>query len=154
MLFASGGGLPDASDFGGRSFPAAIVMNIGLIVVISLAFPLLWLSACTDRRSYYQAIKLREVITEILQSIAEWENGQLGVTKILAFKAYRSNLESKLQLIRGYVLIRFLIRIPRKKNIYAVCAILPQFYECVWSCPPGFRKQAESIAREIKHLLQ
>jgi hypothetical protein len=78
-------------------------MNIGLIVVVSLPFPLLWLSVCTDRRSYDQAIKLREVITEILQSIAEWENGQLGVAKILAFKAYRSNLESKLRLIRGYV---------------------------------------------------
>jgi hypothetical protein len=129
-------------------------MNIGLIVVVSLAFPLLWLSVCTDRRSYDQAIKLREVITGILQSIAEWENGQLGVAKILAFKAYRSNLESKLRLIRGYVLIRYLTRIPSKKNIYAVCAILPDFYECVWSCPPGFRQQAEALAREIKHLLK
>jgi hypothetical protein len=129
-------------------------MNIGLIIVVSLAIPLLWVSVCTDRRSYDQAIKLREVVTEILQSIAEWENGKLGVTKILAFKAYRSHLESKLQLIRGYVLIRFLTRIPPKKNIYAVCAILPEFYECVWSCPPGFRQQAESLAREIKHLLK
>ena len=129
-------------------------MNVGLIVVVSLAFPLMWLSACTDRRSYHQAIKLREIIAEILQSIAEWEKGELGVTKILAFKAYRSNLESKLQLIRGYVLIRFLTRIPPKKNIYAVCAILPEFYECVWSCPPGFRQQAESFAREIKRLLR
>ena len=65
-------------------------MNIGIFVVVSLAFPLLWLSVCTDRRSYDQAIKLREAITEILQSIAEWENDKLGVTKILAFKAYRS----------------------------------------------------------------
>jgi hypothetical protein len=129
-------------------------MNIGLIVVVSLAFPLLWLSACTDRRSYDQAIKLREVITEILQSIAEWEDGQLGVAKILTFKAYRSNLESKLRLIRGYLLIQYLIRIPGKKNIYAVCAILPEFYECVWSCPPGFRQKAEVLAREIKHLLK
>ena len=129
-------------------------MNIGLIVVVFLAFPLLWLSACTDRPSYDQAIKLREIIAEILQSIAEWENGELGVTKILAFKAHRSNLESKLQLIRGYALIRFLTRIPPKKNIYAVCAILPEFYECVWSRPPGFRQQAESLAREIKHLLK
>jgi hypothetical protein len=129
-------------------------MNIGLIVVVSLAFPLLWLSVCTDRRSYDQAIKLKEVITEILQSIAEWENGELGVTKILAFNAYRSNLESKLQLIRGYVLIRFLARIPRKKNICAVCTILPEFYHCVWSCGPGFRQQAEALAREIKLLLK
>ena len=129
-------------------------MNIGLIVVVSLAFPLLWVSVWTDRRSYDQAIKLREVIAEILQSIAEWENGQLGVTKILAFKGYSSNLESKLRLIRGYALIRFLTRIPSKKNIYAVCAILPEFYECVWSCPPDFRQQAEALAREIKHLLK
>ena len=83
-------------------------MNIGLFVVVSLAFPLLWLSVCTDRRSYDQAIKLREAITEILQSIEEWENDKLGVTQILAFKAYRSKLESKLRLIRGYGLIRFL----------------------------------------------
>ena len=129
-------------------------MNIGLVVVVSLAFPLLWVSLWTDRRSYDQAIKLREVITEILQSIAEWENGNLGVTKILAFKAYRASLESKLQLIRGYVLIRFLTGIPRKKSIYAACAILPEFYECVWSCPTGFRQQAEALAREIKHLLK
>jgi hypothetical protein len=129
-------------------------MNIGLVVVVSLGFPLLWLSICTDRRSYDQAIKLREAITEILQSITEWENGKLGVAKILAFKAYRSNLESKLLLIRGYVLIRFLTGIPRKKNLYAACAILPQFYECVWSSPPGFRPQAEALAREIKHLLK
>jgi hypothetical protein len=129
-------------------------MNIGLIAVVSLAFPLLWLSVCTDRRSYDEAIKLREVIAEIRQSIEEWENGKLGVTKILAFKAYRSNLESKLLLIRGYVLIRFLTGIPGKKNMYAVCAILPEFYECVWSCPPGFRQQAEALAREIKHLLK
>jgi hypothetical protein len=39
-------------------------MNIGLIVVVSLSFPLLWLSVCTDRRSYDEAIKLREAITE------------------------------------------------------------------------------------------
>jgi hypothetical protein len=129
-------------------------MNIGLVVVLSLAYPLLWVAVCTDRRSYDQAIKLREVVTEILQCIAEWENGKLGVTKILAFKAYSASLESKLQLIRGYMLIRFLIGIPRKKNIYAVCAILPEFYECVWSCPPGFRQQAEALAREIKHLLK
>ena len=97
-------------------------MNIGFIVVLSLAFPLLWVAVCTDRRSYDQAIKLREVITEILQSIAEWENGKLGVTKILAFKAYRASLESKLPLIRGYLLIRFLSGIPRKKSIY-ICSL-------------------------------
>ena len=129
-------------------------MNIGLIVVVSLAFPLLWLSACTDRRSYYQAIKLKDAILEILQSIAEWENGRLSVAKMLAFKSYRSNLESKLQMIRGYVLIRFLTGIPRKKNIYEVCALLQEFYECVWFCPPGFRQQAEALARQIKHLLK
>ena len=124
-------------------------MNIGLIVVVSLAFPLLWLSVCTDRRSYDQAIKLREVITEILQSIAEWESDKLGVTKILAFKAYRSNLESKLRLIRGYGLIRFLTRIPSKKNIYAACAILPEFYECVWSCPPAFASKQKPLPARL-----
>ena len=129
-------------------------MNIGLVVVVFLAFPFLWVSLWMDRRSYDQAIKLREVITEILESIAEWENGKLGVTKILAFKAYRASLESRLRLIRGYALIRLLVGIPRKKKIYAVCALLPEFYECVWSSPPGFRQQAEALAREIKHLLK
>jgi hypothetical protein len=70
------------------------------------------------------------------------------------YEAYRSNLESKLRLIRGYVLIRYLIRIPSKKNIFAVWAILPEFYECVWSCPPGFSQPAEALAREIKRLLK
>jgi hypothetical protein len=129
-------------------------MNVPLIVVVSLAFPLLWLSAFTDRRSYDHAIKLREMITEILQSIAEWENGKLGVTKILAFKGYGPNLENKLKLIRGYLLIRFLAKLPRKSNIHAACVIFPEFYECVWSCPPGFRQQADFLARRIKRLLK
>jgi hypothetical protein len=129
-------------------------MNVPLIVVVTLAFPLLWLSAFTDRRSYDHAIKLREMITEILQSIAEWENGKLGVTKILAFKGYGPNLENKLKLIRGYLLIRFLAKLPRKSNIHAACVIFPEFYECVWSCPPGFRQQADILARRIKRLLK
>jgi hypothetical protein len=129
-------------------------MNVPLIVIVSLAFPLLWLSAFTDRRSFDHAIKLRELITEILQSIAEWENGRLGVTKILAFKGYGPNLENKLKLIRGYVLIRFVAKLPRKRNIHAVCMILPEFYECVWSRPTGFRQQADILAHKIKHLLK
>jgi len=129
-------------------------MNVPLIVVVSLAFPLLWLSALTDRRSFDHAIKLREIITEILQSIAEWENGNLGVTKTLAFKGYGPNLENKLKLIRGYLLIRFLAKLPRKSNIHAACMILPEFYECVWSCPAGFREQADILARRIKRLLK
>ena len=129
-------------------------MNVPLIVILSLAFPLLWLSAFTDRRSFDHAIKLRELITEILQSIAEWENGKLSVIKILAFKGYGPNLENKLKLIRGYLLIRFVAKLPRRRNIHAACLILPQFYECVWSCPAGFRQQADILAREIKRLLK
>jgi hypothetical protein len=129
-------------------------MNVPLIVIVSLAFPLLWLSAFTDRRSFDHAIKLREMITEILQSIAEWENGKLSVIKILAFKGYSPNLENKLKLIRGYVLIRFLAKLPRKRNIQAACMILPEFYECVWSSPAGFRQQADILADKIKSLLK
>jgi len=129
-------------------------MNVPLIIVVSLAFPLLWLSAFTDRRSFDHAVKLREIIAEILQSIAEWENGKLSVIKILAFKGYGPNLQNKLKLIRGYLLIRFLARLPRKRNIYAACMILPEFYECVWSCPAGFRQQADILAGELKRLLK
>ena len=129
-------------------------MNVPLIVIVSLAFPLLWLSAFTDRRSFDHAIKLREMITEILQSIGEWEDGKLGVIKILAFKGYGPNLENKLKLIRGYLLIRFLAKLPRKRNIQAACMILPEFYECVWSSPAGFRQQADILAGKIKSLLK
>ena len=128
-------------------------MNIVLVVVASLAVPLLWLTAFTDRQSFNEAIKLREMITEILVSVAEWENGKSTVFKILALKSYPQNLVNRLRLIRGYIIIRLVVKLPRKRNVRAASAVLQQFYECVWDSAPGFRPQAELMALEIKRLL-
>ena len=128
-------------------------MNTGLIVVFALAFPLLWMAAFTDRRSYHEAVKLKESITEILFSIAEWQNDKLTVFKILTLKAYPPSLMNRLKLIRGYAIIRFVIRLPRKRRVQAASTLLQQFCECIWVSAPGFRAQADVMAREIKRLL-
>ena len=128
-------------------------MNIVLVVVASLAVPLLWLTAFTDRQSFNEAIKLREMIAEILLSVAEWENGKSTVFKILALKSYPQNLVNRLRLIRGYMIIRLVVKLPSKRNVQAASAALQLFYECVWGSAPGFRPQAEVMAREIKRLL-
>jgi hypothetical protein len=129
-------------------------MNVPLIVIVSLAFPILWICAFTDRQSYEHAIKLREMIAEILHSIAEWEDGKLGLIKIQAFKTYRLYLENKLGMIHGYFLIRLVTKLPGKKNIYAACARLTEFYDCIWFSRPGSRERAELLANEIKKLLK
>jgi hypothetical protein len=128
-------------------------MNIVFIVVVSLAIPLLWITTLTDRQSFNQAIKIREMITEILVSLAEWENGESTVFKLLTLKSYPENLVNRLRLIRGYTFVRLAVRLPRKRNVQTASAILKQFYECVWGNAPGFRPQAEVMAREIKRLL-
>jgi hypothetical protein len=129
-------------------------MNIPLIVIVLLAFPLLWISAFTDRQSFEHAVKLREIVAEILQSIAEWENGRLGLIETQAFKTYTLYLENKLGLIRGYFLIRFVAKLPQKKNVRAACALLPEFYDCIWFRAPDSRRRAEILAGEIKKLLK
>jgi hypothetical protein len=128
-------------------------MNTGLVVVFLLAFPLLWLATFTDRQSYNEAVKLKESITEILFSIAEWQNDKLTVFKILTLKDYPPNLMNRLKLIRGYAIIRFVIRLPRKTRVQAASTLLEQFCECIWVSAPGFRAQADVIAGEIKRLL-
>jgi hypothetical protein len=128
-------------------------MNTGLIVVFALAVPLLWMAAFTDQQSYREAVKLKESITEILLSIAEWQNDKLTVFKILTLKAYPANLINRLKLIRGYAIIRFVIRLPRKRRVEAASTLLQQFCECIWVSAPGFRAQADVMAREIKRLL-
>ena len=128
-------------------------MNIALVVVVSLAIPLLWIAAFTDRQSFNEAIKLREMITEILLSLAEWENGKSTVFKILTLKSYPENLVNHLRLIRGYMIVRLVVKLPRKRSVQAASEVLQQFYECVWGSAPGFRPQAELMAREIKRLL-
>jgi hypothetical protein len=128
-------------------------MNPALIVVVSLAIPLLWIAAFTDRQSFNEAIKLREMIAEILLSLAEWENGKSTVFKILTLKSYPENLVNRLRLIRGYMIVRLVVKLPRKRNVQAASDVLQQFCEGVWSSVPGFRPQAELMAREIKRLL-
>ena len=128
-------------------------MNTGLIIVVSLAFPLLWLAAFADRQSYNEAVKLKESITEILLAIAEWQNNKLTVFKILTLKAYPPNLINRLKLIRGYAIIRFVIRLPRKRRVEAASTLLQEFCECIWVSAPGFRTHADVMAREIKRLL-
>jgi hypothetical protein len=128
-------------------------MNTGLVVVFALAVPLLWMAAFTDQQSYREAVKLKESITEILLSIAEWQNDKLTVFKILTLKAYPANLINRLKLIRGYAIIRFVIRLPRKRRIEAASRLLQQFCECIWVSAPGFRAQADVMAQEIKRLL-
>jgi len=129
-------------------------MNVPLIVIVSLAFPVLWISALTDKQSYEHAVKLKQIIAEILQSIGEWEDGKLGVIKTQAFKTYTPYLENKLGLIRGYLLIRFPVKLPQKKNVRAACAMLPEFYNCIWYGAPESRQRAELLAGEIKKLLK
>ena len=128
-------------------------MNTGLIVVFALAVPFLWMAAFTDRRSYSEAVKLKEIIAEILLSIAEWQNDRLTVFKILTLKAYPANLINRMKLIRGYAIIRFVVRLPRKKRVEAASTLLQQFCESIWVSAPGFRAQADGMAREIKRLL-
>jgi len=60
-------------------------MNVPLIVIIFFVFPLLWIAAFPDKRSFDLAVKLTEVIAEILQSLAEWESSKLSVIKMQAF---------------------------------------------------------------------
>jgi len=129
-------------------------MNVPLIVIVSLAFPVLWISAVTDKQSYEHAVKLKEIIAEILQAIVEWEEGKLGVIKMQAFKTYAPYLENKLGLIRGYLLIRFLAKLPQKKNVRAACAMLPEFYDCIWHGAPESHRRAALLAGEIEKLLK
>ena len=129
-------------------------MNLPLIVIVSFAFPLLWIATVSDKQSFDMAGKLREIIAEILQSLGEWESSKLSVIKMLAFNAYAPDLENKLGLIRGYFIIRFVAGLPRKKNIRAACAILPVFYKCIWYDPPELRHRAQVLAIELKRLLQ
>ena len=128
-------------------------MNVSLIVIVFLALPLLWVATFADKRSFDLAIQLREIIAEILQSLTEWESSKLSVIKMQAFSAYASNLENKLALIRGYLIIRFAAGLPPKKNIRAACAILPEFYKCIWYDPPASRHRAQFLAIELKRLL-
>jgi hypothetical protein len=129
-------------------------MNVPFIVIVFLAVPVLWICALTDKQSYEHAVKLKEIIAEILQSIAEWEDGKLGVIKSQAFKTYAHYVENKLRLIRGYILIRFLTKLPRKKNVRAACTKLPEFYDCIWYEAPESHQRAELLAGEIKNLLK
>jgi hypothetical protein len=129
-------------------------MHVPLLVLIFVAFPFLWIATFSDRRSYDLAVKLREIIAEILQSLTEWENRKLSVIKTLAFNGYAANLQNKLGLIRGYLVIRLVAKLPRKKNILAACAILPEFYECIWCDPTESRDRAEDLAIELKRLLK
>jgi len=129
-------------------------MNVSLVVIVFLAFPFLWIATFADKRSFDLAVKLREVIEEILQSLTEWESSKLTVIKMQAFNAYAPNLENKLGLIRGYLIIRFVAGLPRKKNIRAACAILPEFYKCIWYDPPELRHRAQVLAIELKRLLK
>jgi hypothetical protein len=129
-------------------------MNIPLIAIAFLAFPLLWITTFADKQSFDLAVKLREIIAEILQSLEEWESSKLSVIKMKAFNAYAPNLENKLGLIRGYLIIRFAAGLPRKKNIRAACAILPDFYKCIWYDPPELRHRAQILAIELKRLLK
>jgi hypothetical protein len=128
-------------------------MNVPLIVIVSLAVPLFWIATFADKRSFDLAVKLREIIAEILQSLTEWESGKLSVIKMQAFNAYAPNLENKLGQIRGYLILRFAAGLPRKKNIRAACAILPEFYNCIWYDPPALRHRARILAIELKRLL-
>jgi len=93
------------------------------------------------------------MITEILLSLAEWENGKSTVFKILTLKSYPENLVNRLRLIRGYMIVRLVVKLPRKRSVQAASDVLQQFYECVWGNAAGFRPQAEVMAREIKRLL-
>ena len=93
------------------------------------------------------------MITEILLSLAEWENGKSTVFRILTLRSYPENLVNHLRLIRGYMIVRLVIKLPRKRSVQAASEVLQQFYECVWGSAPGFRPQAELMAREIKRLL-
>lgn len=129
-------------------------MPVSLLVIICVAFPFLWIATFADKRSFDLAAKLRETIAEILQSLAEWENRKLSVIKMMAFNGYAPNLQNKLGLIRGYLIIRFVAKLPRKSNILAACAILPEFYKCIWYDPPELRHRAEGLAIELKRLLK
>jgi hypothetical protein len=129
-------------------------MNVPLIVIVLLAAPVLVISSLSDKQSYEHAVKLKEIIAEILRSIAEWENGKLGVIERQAFKTYAPYLENKLGLIRGYFLIRFLVKLPQRKKLRAACAMLPKFYDYIWYGVPESRQRAEQLAGEIKKLLK
>jgi hypothetical protein len=120
------------------------VVSTALLVVVSLAIPLLWITAFTDRSSFNEAIKLREIITEILLSLAEWENGKSTVFKILTLKSYPQNLVNSLRLVRGYMIVRLVVKLPRKRNVQTASAVLQQFYECVWTGAPGFHPKPNS----------
>jgi hypothetical protein len=129
-------------------------MYVPLLVIVCVAFPFILIATFADKRSFDLAVKLRETITEILQSLAEWENRKLSVMKTLAFNGYAANLQNKLGLIRGYLIMRLVAKLPRKKNILAACAILPEFYKCIWCNPAESRHRAEDLAIELKRLLK
>ena len=129
-------------------------MSIPLIVIFSLAFPLIWTFAFIDRQSLHQAAKLKESIGEILIFIGEWENDRLNLNRILLLKSYPPNLSNRLRLIRGYTIVRFTMGLPRKSNLQTAINRIQQFYECIWESTPGFRVQADALAQEIKTLLK
>ena len=77
-----------------------------------------------------------------------------GGNKNAGIQNLRSQPAKQIRQIRGYVLLRFVTRLPGKRNIHAACAILPQFYDCIWFGAPDSRNRAELLAGQIKKLLK
>jgi hypothetical protein len=105
-----------------------------------------------------QANELKELIVKIRRAISEAQNHPLSPLLGSGFHGapiggnsdffnYASDLKSKLELIRGYDLIRHLrlVRLPPKKNVCEAAKLLSQL---VFGNP-----QAPSIAKKMMKLL-
>jgi hypothetical protein len=98
-----------------------------------------------------EANKLKELIVEIRRSISALKNLAPKVSS-----GYASNLNSKLELIRSYDLIRRLrlVRLPSKKNVCEAAKLLPKLAGGAQSFSnPYLRDEAHSTAKKILDLL-
>jgi len=105
-----------------------------------------------------KANELKELIVEIRRSISDLKNPPSTNPQVKAFTLsnYASGLKSKLELIRGYGLIRYLhlVPLPPKRNIYKAAELLPQLAGGAQAFGnPLLREEASLNAKKILDLL-
>jgi hypothetical protein len=97
-----------------------------------------------------KANELKELIVEIRRSISDFENHRLKASLPKYLFNSASDLKTKLELIQWYGLIRYLARLPPKKNINKAAALLPQLADEVRAYPIA---KGKDLAKKIKRPL-
>ena len=101
--------------------------------------------------SFDQATKLKELIIEIRRFVSAYSPGWWTKSEGQDPRTYSSSLKTKLELIRCYALIRRLVPLPPKQNVYQVADKLPNFLDTQYQL--NNLQKAENLAKEILALL-